>query len=164
MRANWRTLDPGPRVVDDRSRRDARDHRRRQRRLSSGPRPILQVRNVYRGIVGPACGEGRRRPAARRLRHPIGPGRARRRSPSISPGGRVTARRADFVTLSDIPRDVRVLSYSQSFVNPRVERAQTLLAFFAEDTFRVASTLSVTAGVRWDYDSVTNTPHRRSPI
>jgi len=71
--------------------------------------------------------------------------------------GRVLSPAGAFVTRDEIPRDVRVLSYSQSFVNPEVRSRQTLAAVFLEDTFRAAD-VTVTAGVRWDYDSVTNTP------
>ena len=63
-----------------------------------------------------------------------------------------------FLEIGDIPRDVRVLSYSQSFVNPHVNDRQNLLAFFVEDAIRARSDVVVTAGLRWDYDSVTNTP------
>ncbi len=63
-----------------------------------------------------------------------------------------------FLALSDIPRDVAVLSYSQSFINPAVAESQTLAAVFVEDTFRATADLTLTLGARWDYDSVTNTP------
>ena len=43
-------------------------------------------------------------------------------------------------------------------MNPVVETSQDLLAFFVEDAVRVRSDVVVTAGLRWDYDSVTNTP------
>ncbi|MEP7117797.1 MAG: TonB-dependent receptor, partial [Acidobacteriota bacterium] len=72
--------------------------------------------------------------------------------------GRPVTSSGPFLTLAGLPRDVSVLSYAQSFVNPVVRRAQTLTALFLEDTFRATSNLSVTAGVRWDYDSVTDTP------
>lgn len=62
------------------------------------------------------------------------------------------------VTLSDLPLDVNVLSYAQSFVNPAVVRAQTLAAAFVEDAVRATPTVTLTLGARWDYDSATRTP------
>lgn len=72
--------------------------------------------------------------------------------------GRTLVRSGAFVALADIPRDVRVLSYSQSFINPEVRSRQTLAAAFIEDTIRAGAGLTLTLGARWDYDSVTNTP------
>ncbi|MGE0446301.1 MAG: TonB-dependent receptor [Vicinamibacterales bacterium] len=63
-----------------------------------------------------------------------------------------------YLDLADLPRDATVLSYSQSFVNPRVRRAQTLAAVFVEDVVRPTGNLTVTTGLRWDYDSSTKTP------
>ena len=54
-----------------------------------------------------------------------------------------------FLEIGDIPRDVRVLSYSQSFLNPVVKATQNLLAFFVEDAVRLRSDIVVTAGLRW---------------
>lgn len=62
-----------------------------------------------------------------------------------------------FLGRNDLPRDVTVLTYSQSFVNPVVEDAQVLAGAFAEDTFRAGSDVTLTLGARWDYDSVTDT-------
>lgn len=72
--------------------------------------------------------------------------------------GRPVTPSGAFVSLNDIPRDVRVLSYSQSFVNPEVRSRQTLAAAFIEDTIRAGAGVTLTLGARWDYDSVTNTP------
>jgi len=72
--------------------------------------------------------------------------------------GRAIVPAGPFVTLKDIPRDVSVLSYSQSFVNPEVRDAQLLAGASVEDTYRTTPNLTLTLGVRWDYDSVTNTP------
>lgn len=72
--------------------------------------------------------------------------------------GRPLTPSGPFITPAEIPRDVRVLSYSQSFINPDVRSRQTLAAVFLEDTMRVGRDLTLTAGVRWDYDSVTDTP------
>lgn len=72
--------------------------------------------------------------------------------------GRTVTPADAFVAVADLPRDVTVLSYSQSFVNPAVTRAQSLTAAFVEDTFRAGRGLTLTVGVRWDYDSATHTP------
>lgn len=72
--------------------------------------------------------------------------------------GRTITPAGAFVTLADLPRDVAVSSYSQSFVNPEVARPQTLAALFAEDTMRATSNVSLTLGARFDYDSATKTP------
>ena len=72
--------------------------------------------------------------------------------------GRTVNRSGPFITRDELPRDARVLSYSQTFVNPAVNRSQSLIGAFAEDSVIAAPDLTVTLGVRWDYDSVTNTP------
>lgn len=75
--------------------------------------------------------------------------------------GRAVVPAGPFVTSADIPADVSVLSYSQTFRVPEVESGQLLAGLFAEDTFRATSDLTLTLAVRWDYDSVTNTPTNR---
>ncbi len=72
--------------------------------------------------------------------------------------GQAVTRSGSYLAIGDLPRDVTVLSYSQSFVNPVVRRPQTLVGLFAEDTVRVTSDLTLSLGVRWDFDSVTSTP------
>ncbi|MGD9902783.1 MAG: carboxypeptidase regulatory-like domain-containing protein [Vicinamibacterales bacterium] len=76
----------------------------------------------------------------------------------VDVAGRAVTPAGPFVTVADLPRDVAVLSYSQSFVNPAVSRAQTLAATFVEDAVRASSNLTLTLGARWDYDSATHTP------
>ncbi len=155
MRADWRTLDPGPRVVvTDRG----------------APLAVLggvsddffwtetdvQVRNVYSRVAGAhtfkAGGDWLH--AGFDIRS--GPGA--RGAYTVDLEGRGIRPAGAFLTLSDIPRDVRVLSYSQSFVNPVVDTSQNLVSFFAEDAIRLRPDVVLTAGIRWDYDSVTNTP------
>ena len=155
LRANWQTLDPGPRViVTDRGA---------TRAVLGGvsddffwTETDLQVRNAYTQQVG---------------RHTlriggdlltgdffIDSGPTARGLYVVDLEGRPVTPSGDFVTRDDIPRDVQVLSYTQSFVNPQVRDRQTLAALFVEDTLRVSADTTVTAGVRWDYDSVTSTP------
>ena len=142
----------------DRSRRDARGPRRRQRQL-------LLDRDRFPGAQRLQQSRGprtRSRPAATCCAPASTSGRARARAartPWISQGarhhavGRLPHARATFRATFG------VLSYSQSFVNPSVETSQDLLAFFVEDAVRVRPDVVLTAGLRWDYDSVTNTPH-----
>ena len=155
MRADWRTLDAGPRViVTDRGSTLA---------VLGGvsdnffwTETDFQVRNVYSRVAGAhtikAGGDWLR--AGFDIRS--GPGA--RGAYTVDLEGRTITPSGSFLTLNDIPRDVRVLSYSQSFVNPIVETSQDLVAFFVEDAIRVRPDVVLTAGLRWDYDSVTNTP------
>ena len=155
MRADWRTLDPGPRViVTDRGATLA---------VIGGvsdnffwTETDFQLRNVYTWVSGrhtiKAGGD------LLRARFDIRSGPGARGAYTVDLEGRQIHPAGSFLEISDIPRDVRVLSYSQSFVNPEVEATQNLLAFFAEDAIRVRPDVVVTAGLRWDSDSVTNTP------
>jgi hypothetical protein len=59
-------------------------------------------------------------------------------------------------TLRDVPANVRVLSYSIDAAQARVDLSQTLVGAFAEDRWRVTPALTVTYGVRWDYDDLTS--------
>jgi hypothetical protein len=72
--------------------------------------------------------------------------------------GRAVSASGPFLGREDLPSDVPVLSYTQSFGNPDVRGRQTLAAAFVEDVVRASSDLTLTIGLRWDYDSVTNTP------
>ncbi len=155
MRADWRTLDSGPRaIVTDRGATLA---------VLGGvsdnfywTETDLQLRNVYSRVAGrhtiKAGGD------LLRAGFDIQSGPGARGAYTVDLEGRQIQPSGSFLALGDIPRDVRVLSYSQSFVNPVVDATQTLVAFFAEDAIRVSSDVVVTAGLRWDYDSVTNTP------
>jgi TonB dependent receptor/Carboxypeptidase regulatory-like domain len=154
LRADWRSPDPGPRVI-------VTDRGATLAVLGSVSDNFfwterdVQVRNVYTRTVG---------------RHTLkagadvlwgdffidsGPGA--RGAYMIDLEGRQIVPTGSFVTRDDIPRDVTVLSYSQSFVNPEVDDSQLLAGAFAEDTFRATADVTLTAGVRWEYDSVTNT-------
>jgi len=68
---------------------------------------------------------------------------------NITPSGR-------FLSIEDIPRDVRVLRF-QIDANPQqVNRSQTLWGAFVEDRWRVSPSLTLQYGLRWDYDDVTS--------
>ncbi|MFN7984120.1 MAG: TonB-dependent receptor [Vicinamibacterales bacterium] len=155
LRANWASLDGGPRVVvTDRGATLA---------TIGGvsddffwTETDLQVRDVYTRQAG--------RHTLRagfdivRGDFTIRSGPGARGAYVVDLQGRTVKPSGAFLTLTDLPRDISVLSYSQSFINPVVNSAQTLSAAYAEDAFRLASDLSVTLGARWDYDSVTHTP------
>ncbi|MBY0511449.1 MAG: TonB-dependent receptor [Rhodospirillaceae bacterium] len=56
---------------------------------------------------------------------------------------------------SDIPAGAQVIDYSVEVMPNSFGKRQTIYGFYAEDQFAVTSRLNVTAGVRWDYDSLT---------
>ncbi|MDT8340551.1 MAG: TonB-dependent receptor [Longimicrobiales bacterium] len=61
-----------------------------------------------------------------------------------------------FLSIRDIPADVRVLRYSIDASPQQVDLSQTLWGAFVEDRWRVTPSLTVQAGVRWDYDDITS--------
>ena len=62
----------------------------------------------------------------------------------------------EFVSFTDIPADVEVLSYTVDASPVQVDLTQTLVGAFVEDRWRVAPDLMLIAGVRWDYDDITS--------
>ncbi len=154
LRADWAPLDSGPRViVTDRGATLATIGA-----VSDSffwTETDVQIRNVYTRLIGRHTVKG----GGDLLRGDFtilsGPGA--RGAYTIDLQGRQIAPAGAFLTLSDIPSDVAVLSYSQSFLNPAVDDAQVLGALFVEDTFRASAEVTVTLGARWDYDSVTDT-------
>ncbi|MGI9041432.1 MAG: TonB-dependent receptor plug domain-containing protein [Gemmatimonadales bacterium] len=68
---------------------------------------------------------------------------------NISPAGR-------FVSIDDVPADVRVRSYTIDASPQQVDLTQTLAGAFVEDRWRVSPSLTVVAGFRWDYDDITS--------
>lgn len=67
----------------------------------------------------------------------------------IVPAGR-------FVSITDIPANVRVLRYTVD-ANPRsVDLSQTLAGVFLDDRWRVTPSLTLHLGLRWDYDDITS--------
>ncbi len=61
-----------------------------------------------------------------------------------------------FLSIRDIPSNVRVLSYSIDAAPQHVNRSQTLYGAFVEDQLRLSESLSTTVGLRWDYDDITS--------
>jgi hypothetical protein len=155
LRADWRSLDPGPRVVvtdggatqavigsvSDTFFWTERDLQVREVFTAPLKRHTLRVGgDLLRGDFDIRSGPGARGEYIVDLE-----GR------SVTPSG-------PYLTVSDLPADTKVLSYSQSFVNAEVRRAQTLASLFVEDSWRATSDFTASFGMRWDYDSVTNTP------
>ncbi|MBA3889468.1 MAG: TonB-dependent receptor, partial [Gemmatimonadaceae bacterium] len=65
-------------------------------------------------------------------------------------------RRGNRYTFADVPADVRVLAYTVDAAQKQVDLTQTLYGAFIEDRWRVHPALTVTAGLRWDYDDLTS--------
>lgn len=155
LRANWQTIDPGPRViVTDRGATLA---------VLGGvsddffwTETDLQVRDSYTRQWGRHTLRAGGDVLTGRFFIDAGP--SARGLYVVDLEGRPVTPSGDFVSRDDIPRDVAVLSYTQSFANPTVRDRQVLAALFAEDTVRLSPDLTLTAGIRWDYDSVTSTP------
>jgi hypothetical protein len=155
LRADWRTLDPGPRaIVNDRGASLA---------VVGGvsddffwTETDFEIRDVFSRVAGrhtlKAGGD------LLRASFDIQSGPGARGAYTVDLDGRTVTPAGPYLVIDDLPRDVSVLSYSQSFVNPVVNTTQNLLAFFVEDAIRVQPDVTLTAGLRWDYDSVTNTP------
>ena len=61
-----------------------------------------------------------------------------------------------FVSIRDIPADVRVLRYTLDARPQQVNLGQTLMGAFVEDRWRPRANLTVLAGLRWDYDDITS--------
>ncbi len=69
--------------------------------------------------------------------------------------GNIT-RAGEFLSIDDIPSDVRVRSYTIDANPQQVDLTQTLVGGFIEDRWRVTPSLLVQAGLRWDYDDITS--------
>jgi hypothetical protein len=161
LRADWGPLDAGPRVVvTDRGASLATIGAVSD--AFAWTETDVQVRDVYTRLVG----HHTIKVGADLLRGDF----TIRSAPGARGGylvdleGRTVTPAGAYLTTDDLPRDVAVLSYSQSFVNPTVVQPQTLAALFAEDTFRATSDLSVTFGARWDYDSAPRTPSGQADV
>jgi len=62
----------------------------------------------------------------------------------------------DFLSISDVPDDARVLRYTIDAQPQQVDLTQTLLSAWIEDRWRVSPALTLQAGLRWDYDDITS--------
>lgn len=155
LRGDWRSRDPGPRVV-------VTDRGASVAVLGSVSDDFfwterdLQVRNVFTRVAGRHTIKSGADLLWAQFFIDSGPGA--RGAYVIDLEGRVPSLTGPFLTREDIPTDVRVLSYSQSFLNPEIHERQLLGAAFVEDVFRPFDDVTITAGLRWDVDSVTDTP------
>ncbi|MBA3342957.1 MAG: TonB-dependent receptor [Gemmatimonadaceae bacterium] len=68
---------------------------------------------------------------------------------NINPSGR-------FVSIRDVPADVRVLSFTIDANPQRVNLTQALYSAFIEDVWKVTPSLTANVGLRWDYDDITS--------
>ncbi len=115
----------------------------------------LQLRNVFESVVGRG--------------HTVRVGVEATRSwfkltgASTNPNGTYTVfndgniqASGEFVSINDIPDDVRVLRYTIDANQQQVDLTQTLAGAFVEDQWRVTPSLAVVAGLRWDYDDITS--------
>lgn len=155
LRSDWQPLDAGPRVVIT----DRGATRGVIGAVSDNffwTETDLQVRDIYTRLAGRQTFKVGGDVLRGKFSIDSGPGA--RGAYVVDLEGRPVTPAGAFVTVDDLPRDVTVLSYSQSFVNPDVAAAQVLAGVFVEDTVRATSDVTLTLGARWDYDSVTNTP------
>ena len=61
--------------------------------------------------------------------------------------------------IQDIPSDVEVLNYNVELRPNSFGRNQTVYSFFVEDQFRLNHRMNITAGLRYDYDNLTENPN-----
>ncbi len=60
------------------------------------------------------------------------------------------------LSIRDIPRNVRVQSYTIDARPQQVNLGQRVYGLFAEDTWRPGPSLTLVGGLRWDYDDLTS--------
>ncbi|MEP7381287.1 MAG: TonB-dependent receptor [Gemmatimonadota bacterium] len=60
------------------------------------------------------------------------------------------------VSYQDIPLSVQVLSYTVDARPQRVNLTQAVYGAFIEDSWKIASNLTLIGGLRWDYDDITS--------
>jgi len=61
-----------------------------------------------------------------------------------------------FLSVTDVPDDVRVFSYTIDANPQQVDLTQTLWGAFVENRWRVSPSFTLQAGLRWDYDDITS--------
>ncbi len=77
--------------------------------------------------------------------------------------GNIT-RSGEFLSIDDIPSDVRVRSYTIDANPQQVDLTQTLVGAFIEDRWRISPSLVMQAGLRWDYDDITSRGESNSDL
>ncbi len=61
-----------------------------------------------------------------------------------------------FLSIRDVPSDVRVLRFTLDAHPQQVDLSQTLVGGFVEDRWRITPSLTTQFGLRWDYDDITS--------
>ncbi|MBA2670525.1 MAG: TonB-dependent receptor [Gemmatimonadetes bacterium] len=69
-----------------------------------------------------------------------------------------------FVSIRDVPANVRVIRYSIDANPQQVNLSQTLVGAFVENEWRVSPDLTVNLGLRWDYDDITSRGESRPDL
>lgn len=70
--------------------------------------------------------------------------------------GNIVARPGQPLSITDIPANVTTFEYDVDARPAQVNDHQALYGAFVEDRFRVSPSLTLQAGVRWDYDDLTS--------
>ncbi|WP_373070653.1 TonB-dependent receptor domain-containing protein [Gemmatimonas sp.] len=70
--------------------------------------------------------------------------------------GNIAAKPGSPLSITDIPANARVQSYTIDARPQQVNLAQALYSAFVEDTWRPTPSLTVVGGLRWDYDDLTS--------
>lgn len=78
--------------------------------------------------------------------------------------GNIPAPQGRPLSIRDIPADVRVESYTVDARPQQVNLSQNLYGAFAEDTWRPTHSLTIIAGLRWDYDDLTSRGASRADL
>ncbi len=65
-------------------------------------------------------------------------------------------KRGNRYAFSDVPANVRVLSYTVDAAQKQVNLSQSLVGAFVEDQWRLTPSLTLNLGLRWDYDDLTS--------
>ncbi|MDQ3080624.1 MAG: TonB-dependent receptor [Gemmatimonadota bacterium] len=115
----------------------------------------LQLRNVFESRVGERH--------SLRVGADVTASRFRLDASGTNPLGAYTvindgniAASGPFVSIRNVPPDVRVVSYTIDAAPQQVNLTQTLYAAFVEDVWRITPSFTANLGLRWDYDDITS--------
>ncbi|MBC7843357.1 MAG: TonB-dependent receptor plug domain-containing protein [Gemmatimonadaceae bacterium] len=70
--------------------------------------------------------------------------------------GNITPSGGNFYTFADVPQNVRVLRYQIDARQKQVNLSQLVTSAWLEDRFTPTASLTLNAGLRWDYDDLTS--------
>ena len=68
------------------------------------------------------------------------------------------------LSIEDLPSDIEVLNYNVELRPNSFGRNQTVYSLFVEDQFRLNHRMNVTAGLRYDYDNLTEDPNGNGDV